>query len=153
MVHAKKEDRVVEIRRDPSRAELRWFGLTLAVTLGVLGVVVWGKGRFILGTGHAPPIASWVVWGIGVVVPAVYYAVPRARKRIFVGFMYLVYPIGLVMSHIILGVVFYLVITPIGVVMRLFGHDPMGRGFDPGASTYWTEHRTGADPARYFRQF
>lgn len=153
MVHAKKEDKVLEIRRNPSKLELNWFGLIFLGVFAVLGLVFWGKGHLIFKTGAAPPIASWVAWIIGGSVFLVYYAIPPLRKKIFVGFMYVVYPLGFVMSHIILGAVYFLLFTPIGFVMRLFGYDPLGRRYQPQASTYLTEHRTGDDAPRYFRQF
>jgi len=47
---------------------------------------------------------------------------------------------GLLLSRIttplILGVVFFLVIAPMGLVMRLAGHDPMARRFDGAAASY-----------------
>jgi ABC-type uncharacterized transport system permease subunit len=153
MVHAKKEDKVLEIRKDPSRIELAWFGAIFLAVFSVLGLVFWGKGRFIFGTGGAPPIASIVAWAIGASVFLVYYAIPPLRKKIYVGFMYVVYPIGFVMSHVILGAVYFLLFTPIGFIMRAFGYNPLGRRYLPDASTYWVEHRTGDDAPRYLRQF
>jgi hypothetical protein len=74
-------------------------------------------------------------------------------KPIFVGWMYASFPIGFVVSHIVIGVIFYLVITPIGLMMRLFGRDTMYRSFDREAATYWVSHDPGLDRARYLRQF
>ena len=57
-------------------------------------------------------------------------------------------------SHVVLALVYYLVFVPIGLLMRLFGYDPMKRGFDPEAATYWTARDPKAsEPKRYFRQF
>jgi len=153
MVHAKKEDKVLEIRKNPSKLELNWFGAIFLGVFAVLGLIAWGKGHLIFKTGAAPPIMSYVFWAIGAGVFLVYYAIPPLRKKIYVGFMYVVYPIGFVMSHVILGAVYFLIFTPLGFCMRLFGYDPLGRKYLPQASTYWTEHRTGDDAPRYFRQF
>ena len=153
MVHVTKNDKILEVRRNPSKHELNWFGVVVLAMMAFLGIVFWGKGRFVLGTGHTPPIASWVVWTIGVVLPVVYYAIPPLRKKIYVGFMYVLYPIGFVMSHIILGAIYFLMFTPLGFVMRLFGYDPMGRKYAADAPTYFSEHVTGGDAPRYFRQF
>ena len=43
-------------------------------------------------------------------------------------------PIGLALSHVILGAVFYIVFTPVGLVMRLLGKDPLHRRFDRAAA-------------------
>ena len=44
-------------------------------------------------------------------------------------------------------------IVVIGLLVRLFGYDPMQRKLEPEAKTYWLEHRTGGNPSSYFRQF
>ncbi len=53
--------------------------------------------------------------------------------------------LGLVLFHVVNPVVmllmFAVIIVPAGLVMRLAGHDPMRRRFDPGAVTYWIERR------------
>jgi hypothetical protein len=153
MVHAKKEDKVLEVRRNPSKHELNWFGVVVFVMMGFLGFIAWGKGHLIFKTGGAPPIMSYVFWGIGVVLPVVYYAIPPLRKKLYVGFMYVLYPIGFVMSHIILGAIYFLMFTPVGFVMRRFGYDPMNKRYAPEATTYFHDHVTGGDAPRYFRQF
>jgi hypothetical protein len=63
------------------------------------------------------------------------------------------YPIGWVVTHVIMALIFYLVVTPIGVIMRLTGRDPMERAFDRGAKTYWKPRRSDPSSARYFRQY
>jgi hypothetical protein len=50
-------------------------------------------------------------------------------------------------------VVFYGVLTPIGLLMRLFGRDPLNRTFDRSATSYWIEHDPGSDLDRYFQQY
>jgi hypothetical protein len=153
MAHIRKEDKILEVRRNPSKAELNWFGLMFLGVFTLVGFVFWGKGSFIFGTGSAPPIASWVAWSLAASVFLVYYAVPPLRKRIYVGFILAVYPIGFVFSHVILGAMFYLLFTPIGLIMKVVGYDPLDRRFEPEASTYWKPHRTGDDPSRYLKQF
>jgi len=49
-------------------------------------------------------------------------------------------------SPVILGLLYFGLITPFGLVMRLKGHDPMKRGFDPNAKSYWIP-RTPPGPA------
>ena len=63
------------------------------------------------------------------------------------------YPIGWIISHALLAIVYYLVITPIGLGMRLFGRDPLQRELHRSAKTYWTPRSTIKDTARYFQQF
>jgi hypothetical protein len=52
-----------------------------------------------------------------------------------------------------MGVVYYLVITPTGLLMRLFGRDPLSRKFRRGAGSYWIRRQDDDSLDRYFRQY
>jgi hypothetical protein len=67
--------------------------------------------------------------------------------------MYAAYPIGFVVSHLLLGVIFYGVFTAIGLLMRLFSYDPLQRRLRTGESSYWTPIQSVTNKAEYFRQF
>jgi hypothetical protein len=136
---------LIEKNREPSPRELRWFGVLLAVFLGLIGTLAWWR------TGSTTP--RNILGGIGLAVAAVYYAVPQLQRSIFFAWMAAVYPIGWAISHLLLAATYYVVLTPIGWTMRAFGRDPMQRKFDRGTASYWVEHDPGADSARYFRQF
>ena len=59
-----------------------------------------------------------------------------------------------VTSPIVLGVMFFLVITPMGVAMRLFGKDPLRLRFDRQGSSYWVERSPpGPNPDTFSDQF
>jgi hypothetical protein len=131
--------------RDPSPADLRTFGRLLVPFVVVAG------GLVRLRTGSAP--AGVAVWAVGGVLAAVFLAAPAARRPIFVGWNGLAYPIGWVVSHVVLAVVFYLVFTPIGFVVRRFSRDPLERRFEPARPSYWVERDEPPPVGRYFRQF
>jgi len=59
----------------------------------------------------------------------------------------------LVVSFVILAAIYYAVLTPIGLLMRLVGYDPMCRRRDANAASYWTSREPVDDVRRYFRQF
>jgi hypothetical protein len=95
--------------------------------------------------------------GIAVIAVSVAVAViglikPRATAPLYAAWMLAAFPIGWVMSYVMASIVYFLVVTPIGLLARLFGHDGMGRKFKPEAESYWTETQP-SDPKRYFRQF
>ena len=50
-----------------------------------------------------------------------------------------------IMSPIIMSIVFFLVVTPIGICMRLFGKRPLDIGFEPKQNTYWLPYTSGND--------
>lgn len=61
--------------------------------------------------------------------------------------------IATINNAIILGVVFYLLITPIGLMMRLFRRDPMQRSIDKKIASYWKPVQRQADPKTFDDQF
>jgi ABC-type uncharacterized transport system permease subunit len=134
---------LIEINKNPGRDDLRWFGVVVGAFCGVAGALFHWK--------FDAPVAAKVAWGIGIAVPAVYYAAPSLRRVMYVGWMYAFWPLGWVLSHLIMGVTYYLVITPIGLILRATGKDPMRRRFDRGARSYWTPHEEVA--GNWFRQF
>jgi hypothetical protein len=58
---------------------------------------------------------------------------------------------GRVVSPIVLGVIFFGLFTPVGIVMRLFGRDAMSRTFEPAAPSYWVERNPPGPPEGSFR--
>jgi hypothetical protein len=136
---------LIEINKDPSKTELKWFGLLFLLFFGIVGGVAYG----ILGTSTIPGI----IGGAAAVVTALYYLIPAFRMPLYLGWMYASYPIGWVISHTILAITFYLVVTPIGLLVRLFVGDPMRRKFDRTAESYWITREVAPPPSRYFRQF
>jgi hypothetical protein len=62
--------------------------------------------------------------------------------------------LGEVNGRIILTVLFYLVIAPVGFVLRTFFRDPLDRSLEDGKSSNWIKRpREPLDPARYEQQF
>ena len=47
------------------------------------------------------------------------------------------FPIGFVLSYLIMGTLYFLIIGPIALLFRVLGRDSMRRAYDPKASTYW----------------
>lgn len=136
---------MLEINKNPTKKDLNLFGLLFLAFWALVGGIAWW--RF-----DAPVVARYM-WAIAAIVTFVHYAVPPVRRYVFLGWSYATYPLGWVVMHVILGIVFYLVITPIGLIMRAAGKDPMNRKPDPQANTYWIEHEQITDQSRYFRQF
>ena len=46
-----------------------------------------------------------------------------------------------VVSPVVLSLVFFSTVTPIGLLLRRLGKDPLRLRFDPDAPTYWIERR------------
>lgn len=134
---------VIDINRNPSGRELRWFGIMLAGFVGLVGLLFWRP--------EAAGVAT-VIWTAGAALTLVFAAIRPARRPIYLGWIYAAYPIGWTVSHLLLGAIYYLLVTPIGLALRAAGRDPLQRAFDRSATTYWTPHDPGGDVARYFKQ-
>ncbi len=79
------------------------------------------------------PIWPWVVGGVLAIWALV---APTTLKPVYRGWMKLGLMLSRITTPLILGIVFFLVIMPMGLVMRIFGRDPMTRQFDDSAKTY-----------------
>ena len=136
---------VLELKGQPSRSDLRWFGPILVVWVAMMGAIAYF--RF-----DAPRVAM-ILWIAGGVFPLLYFAVPPLRIPLYLGWMRVFFPVGWTISHVVLLVLFYGIVTPTALVMRLVRYDPMKRRWDRAAKSYWTEHRTGGETSRYLRQY
>ncbi len=136
---------MIEINWNPSRKELRVFAILEVIFFGIVAWLLYAK------TGSQT--VAFTTFGIAAIVGIVGFCLPKFMRIVYVVWMAAVMPIGLVVSHLLLGFAFFLVLTPIGLVMRLIGHDPLQRQFDKDATTYWIPRPTNQDSKRYFRQF
>ena len=125
-----------------------------AQLLGILMPAIFAAsgGAVVAGDVESIRVAS-VVWGVGTLGAILAWTWPEAGRQIYVYWMVAVVPIGWTISHLLLAVVYYLVLTPIGLIMQLSGYDPMRRKPDRSMNTYWIEHEAVKSIDRYFRQY
>jgi hypothetical protein len=122
--------------------EVRKFGLMFsAICLAVAGYSAYRGG------------AAWPWFlGGGALFLAGGLFVRSLLKHVYVAWMKFAFVLGWVNTRLILGIFFYGVLTPIGVIMRLSGWDPLTRKLDRSAQSYWVkrQHET-FDPKKYER--
>ena len=135
----------IRIDGTPSRAQLAVFGVLWLVSFSVLGAIVLSRG------GSVDVVTG--VWVVAIVVPAIGWIMPGFMRVVYTGMRIVTFPIGLVLSWLVLGAVYYLVLTPIGLLTRMFGYDSMKRRFDTTAESYWVMRKPDSDLRRYFRQY
>lgn len=107
---------------------LRNFALTIGGIVGVLfGLVLpWlFEARY--------PRWPWYVLGVFVVWGLVW---PLGLRLVYRGWMRFGLLLNKVTSPIVLGVAFFFVVLPVGLVRRALSRDPMRRGFDAAAESY-----------------
>jgi hypothetical protein len=98
--------------------------------------------------------SAWYWIGAGVFLAAL-RIIPPLFRVIYRSWLAFAVILGHFVSRILLTVVFFLVLLPTGLIMRVLGKDPMERRMDPHATTYWQKRDTPPEYTveRYERQF
>lgn len=119
-----------EIRSlDRTPRALKSFGYVVGIAL------VLAAGAVLLFNGSTPVTLGLAT--AGVLLVAFGITAPRVLGPVHLAWMALAVLLGYVMTRVILTLVFYLLVTPIGLLMRLSGRDPMRRRLKPDAPSYW----------------
>lgn len=113
--------------------ELREFGF---VTGGIVAVLFGLFFPWLLGTG----IPGWP-WILATILGIWALAAPASLQPVYRGWMRFGLLVGSITTPIILGLVFFAVIMPMGLIMRAFRHDPMARDLDDEIASYRTPSR------------
>jgi hypothetical protein len=146
--------KMIAINLRPDQRTLRQFGFIALAGFLFLAFLAWTeKLVFGFGLGEA---RTWVAGGLASVgcLTALFSLIyPKANQPIYAGLTLLAYPIGFVLSHVIMATLFYLLITPVGLLFRILARDPLGRRFEADAETYWVEARRERARESYFKQF
>ena len=146
--------KLVEINFNPDTKTLRQFGVIAFVGFGILAALAYyEKLIFSFGLGDARMPVVTIFVALGSIALLFSLVAPRANRFLFVGLTLLAFPIGFVLSYVIMGTLFFLIIGPIALIFRLVGKDPMHRGYDPSAATYWSAARPPRDKESYFHQY
>lgn len=128
----------------PDARELRRFAIAMLVGFFVLGgLSAWrAKG---IGTG------SIVLWSIGVTL-AVSAFVPKLGRIAYLAVYLPTSIIGYVVSNVMLTLMFFLVITPLGIVLKLMGKDLLQQRRQ-NRTTQWLPVKETRNEDSYYRQF
>jgi len=115
------------------RKQLRSFGLLVGGIFAAIGLAP------AIGRGGSPRLWALVL-GAGLVLPALF--IPGSLRPVRRLWMVLGDALGWVNTRLVLGAIFFGLITPMGLIMRLSRKDPLRRTFDAEAETY----RVGRQP-------
>lgn len=131
---------LIRLNTKPSRHDLRVFGILCLVFCAGFGALAWLRGS---------PRLACALWAAGGAAGGLALFAPPWLRPVYLAAIYASYPLGLVSSFLLLVFVYYLVLTPLGLMIRLFGHDSLARRFRPGLPTYWKQ-REGSKPAHSY---
>ncbi len=127
-----------------TREEVRKFGVMFA---GICVII----GAYTIYRGHT----TWPWFAAG----AVFFLVTGLAgypilRPIYVGWMKFAYVLGWFNMRLLLGLFFFIILTPVGAAMRLFGQDLLDEKIEKGAGSYWRERGPqGFERERYERLF
>jgi len=122
----------------------RKFGFTVGGMLALIGSISWWRGH------ETPPLVLWTIATLLVVPAAVF---PRLLVPVERAWMKFAAGLAYVNTRIILTIVFYLIMMPVGAIRRLLG-DPLNLRMGRGESSDWVRRKTEpVDPQRYRLQF
>jgi len=119
--------------------------LSLLVVAGLLAALAW---------------STWGSAGVAVAAAALPACLglslalaPATRAPILRGMRWVARPLGLALTALLLGLVFYLLLTPLALVLRALGRDTLGRRLRPDTASYWEDLEQGEDPEQPFRLY
>jgi hypothetical protein len=108
--------------------ELREFGfLTGGIIAGLFGLIL------PLIKGHSLPMIPWI---IAISLAGFALFLPKSLDPVYRIWMKIGLALGWVNSRIVLSIVFFIILTPMALIMKLLKRDTMARSFDFQAETY-----------------
>ncbi|MHC4463455.1 MAG: hypothetical protein ACYS30_18770 [Planctomycetota bacterium] len=137
---------LIEINWSPNRKELRKFGIIFLIASTLIALLLY----LLKGLG-----IQWmaVIFAVGFVIFLSSVLSLKVTRGIYLGFILLTLPIGLVVSFTLMAIFYFLLLMPIGLIFRLSGRDALGRKFDSTVDSYWIPRQPPDSLDRYFHQF
>ncbi len=123
----------------------RGFGITFAVVFAIIGIfpALFGDGG-----------VRWWALALAVAFLAVALIRPGILGPLNLAWFRFGMLLGRVVTPVVMGGLYFLTVTPVGLLMRLFGKKPLPLSFDPQAPTYWIPRDPpGPEPETMRKQF
>jgi hypothetical protein len=137
---------LIQLDLKPSQSKLRQFGELSLVMLSLLGLLMtwrWDMSKSVL--------AGFVIAGLAV------YILSRISTKLvwplYAGLMLAGFPIGWLVSHLVMALFFFGILLPTGLFFRMIGRDALHRKPQQQKDSYWVRHSSPDSIKRYFQQF
>lgn len=144
IIHEIREE-IRAAQREPSNRDLTILALLFLIIPGLIGLyLVFWKGS---GAGYI-----WMIVGAALAVSRLIRPLFKTIYSLWLGFSVV---LGYFISRALLTIIFFLILTPTGLIMWIVGKDPMDRKWDHGAESYWIkrEEDSNLNLERYEKQF
>ena len=123
---------------------LKKFGITMGIVFTIITLFILVRHR------HSIFITS----GISVLFFIFAFIMPNFLKPIYVSWMKLAFILGWINTRLILIIMFYLILTPISIVIKLLGKDLLDKRIDKNKGSYWHKKESKVfNISDYERQF
>ncbi len=139
-----------EVNWNPDRRARKKFAVSLILGFPAIATV-FSLITFL--SKHAwKPFFLWL--GIaGCALGIILWLIPQIAKPVYVVWYFAACCVGIVVGNTLFALIFYLVFTPLGLVLRLRRNPAITKGFDKSRKTYWRDAEKAVDLKRYYRQF
>ena len=111
------------------KKQLRQFGLMIGSVLVLIGLWKLYQGKH--------ETARLILWSVGGALMVTGAIVPKLLTPVYWLWMKLAHLLGWVNIRLLLGIIFFVIITPMAIVMKVFGRDALNRKIDKGSDSYW----------------
>ncbi|MGB0599804.1 MAG: hypothetical protein ACPGLY_24230 [Rubripirellula sp.] len=132
---------VIQVNLCPTDRQLRQFGLACLVALPAIG---WGLS--LSGT-KVMTLAM-----IGILLLIIGLIAPRMLKPVFLLLSLVASPIGMILGELSMLVIYFAIVFPIGLLLRMLHRVPLELNFDRDQESYWTSKECAKDVTNYYRQ-
>lgn len=133
------------VNKNPTPADLKKFGWAMLIGFGAIGCALW----YLSGSRDADTsLWSWsgssgqttavVFWSLGLLLCVLGVGAPAVAKPIYVVWMSVTVPIGIVMSTIMLSVLFFVLLPVFSLIVRT--GDPLRKKLKASGS-YWEDYK------------
>ncbi len=140
-----------EVNWKPDTAAKRKFALSLIIGFPIIAVIFLLIGRW--HSGEWNYTRSIWIGGVGAGVGTVLWLLPVIAKPFYLIWYGLSCCMGFVIGNVLMSVFYYVVVTGVGLALRVSGKVPIRKVLDKSAKTYWTDVPPVKDPSHYYRQF
>lgn len=135
---------LLRLNTRPSKSQLIQFGIAWIVFFLLLALVASWRGASV------PP---WPMVALALFPPLIGWVFPGFLRVLFIAMSIVTFPIGFVVSHLILAALYYLVLSPIGLILRVVKPGFFPKNPDASLPTYWHSRTRIRERNDYFKPY
>ena len=125
------------------KSEFQKFGITVGIVLIIISIFLFLREKE----------SFQILLNIGVILSVFGIVIPVILKPLYWIWMIFATMLGWVMTRVILSLLFYVIIMPIGLIPRLFGKQFLELRWDISRNTYWNYRSDKPEKENYERQY